>query len=297
MPVPFSWITVTLTCRVARGYNVKPIMRTMFYVSDRTAITAETIGHSLLAQFEGTTDYREVTIPYVDSLEKAAEVARRINAAATADGARPLVFSTLAEPESRAVIIQSDAHVLDLFHVFLEPIQHALDAKPLVKRSRSHRISNLSTYESRIGAIDFSLQHDDGARIKDYDKADLIMVGVSRSGKTPTCLYLAMQFGIRTANYPITEEDLANDALPEPVRPFPAKLHGLTIDPRRLASIREERRPGSRYASIEQCRLEVRQVESLFRARDIPYINTTNTSVEEIATRVVQTRGLERHAV
>ncbi|HXV65000.1 MAG TPA: pyruvate, water dikinase regulatory protein [Vicinamibacteria bacterium] len=272
-------------------------MRTMFYISDRTAITAETIGHSLLAQFAGTTDYREVTIPYVDSLEKAAQVVERINAAALEDGARPIVFSTLAEPESRRVIIQSDAHVLDLFHVFLEPIERALDAKPLITRTRSHRISNLSSYESRIGAIDFSLQHDDGARIKDYDKADLIMVGVSRSGKTPTCLYLAMQFGIRAANYPITEEDFESDTLPEPVRPYFEKVHGLTIDPKRLASIREERRPGSRYASVEQCRIEVRKAESLFRSLDIPFINTTSTSVEEIATRVVQTRGLERHAV
>jgi hypothetical protein len=272
-------------------------MRTMFYVSDRTAITAETIGHSLLAQFEGTTEYREVTIPYVDSLEKASAAAERINNAARADGERPLVFSTLAEPESRELIIRSDALVLDLFHVFLEPLQRTLNAAPVVKRTRSHRISNLSTYESRIAAIDFSLQHDDGARSRDYDKAEIIMIGVSRSGKTPTCLYLAMQFGFRAANYPITEEDIHSGKLPEPLKPFRGRLHGLTIDARRLASIREERRPGSRYASIEQCRMEVRQVESLFRAQDIPFINTTNMSVEEIATRVVQTRGMERHAV
>ncbi len=272
-------------------------MRTMFYISDRTAITAETIGHSLLAQFEGTTDYREVTIPYVDSLEKASAAAERINHAGQVDGERPLVFSTLAEPESRDIIIGSDALVLDLFHVFLEPLQRALKASPLLKRTRSHRISNLSTYESRIAAIDFSLQHDDGARIRDYDKAEIIMIGVSRSGKTPTCLYLAMQFGFRAANYPITEEDIVSGKLPEPIKAFRARLHGLTIDARRLASIREERRPGSRYASVEQCRLEVRQVESLFRSHDIPFINTTNMSVEEIATRVVQTRGMERHAV
>lgn len=272
-------------------------MRTMFYISDRTAITAETIGHSLLAQFEGTTEYREVTIPYVDSIAKARAAAERINAAGKADGQKPLVFSTLAEPGSRALIIESDAHVLDLFHVFLEPLQRALAATPLVKRSRSHRISNLSTYESRIAAIDFSLQHDDGARIRDYDKAEILLIGVSRSGKTPTCLYLAMQFGIRAANYPLTEEDIHSGKLPEPVGAHRERLHGLTIDAKRLASIRQERRPGSRYASIEQCRLEVRQVESLYRAHGIPYINTTNLSVEEIATRVVQSRGLERHGV
>ena len=266
----------------------------MFYVSDRTAITAETIGHSLLAQFEGITNYNEVTIPYVDTPEKATTVVEQINAAARRDSETPLVFSTMAEPTTRAQITQSRGLVLDLFHVFIEPLMQEFKAVPVVRRSRSHRISDMSSYELRIGAIDYSLQHDDGARVKDYDKADIIMVGVSRSGKTPTALYLAMQFGIRAANYPITEEDLGSSGLPVPLAPFPEKLHGLTIDPRRLASIREERRPGSRYAAIEQCRTEVRRVESLFKAFNIPFLNTTNTSVEEISTRVVQQRGLER---
>ena len=266
----------------------------MFYVSDRTAITAETIGHSLLAQFEGFQDYREVTIPYVDTPDKADEVVVQVNEASAADDESPIVFSTLAEPEARARIGTSNAIVLDLFEVFIERLQQTLGVEPVIKRTRSHRISNLSSYESRIGAIDYSLQHDDGARIKDYDKADIIMVGVSRSGKTPTCLYLAMQFGIRAANYPITEEDLDSSSLPDPVAPYRDRLHGLTIDAKRLASIREERRRGSRYASLEQCRAEVRKVEALFRSFNIPFINSTNTSVEEISTRVVQTRGLER---
>jgi len=269
----------------------------MFYVSDRTAITAETIGHSLLAQFEGITDYKEVTIPYIDTLAKAQEAVAEIDGAAAKDGEKPLVFSTLAEPETRSQIVGCKGLVLDLFHVFIEPLVEEFKQMPVTRRTRSHRISNLSTYEARVGAIDYSLQHDDGARIKDYDKADIIMVGVSRSGKTPTCLYLAMQFGIRAANYPITEEDLGSSTgLPSPVASFKERLHGLSIEPKRLASIREERRPGSRYASIEQCRSEVRRVESMFKQHRIPFINSTNTSVEEIATRVVQKRGLERHS-
>ncbi len=271
-------------------------MRTMFYVSDRTAITAETIGHSLLAQFEGITDYKEVTIPYVDTPTKAEKVVLQINAAAARDSDQPLVFSTLAEPATRATITNCQGLVLDLFEVFIKPLQEEFQAVPVVRRTRSHRLGNRSAYELRIGAIDYSLQHDDGARVKGYDKADLIMIGVSRTGKTPTCLYLAMQFGIRAANYPITEEDLGSSAsLPGPVAPFKDRLHGLTIEPKRLASIREERRPGSRYASIEQCRAEVRRVESMFKQHGIPFINSTNTSVEEISTRVVQKRGLERH--
>ena len=268
----------------------------MFYISDRTAITAETIGHSLLAQFEGTSAFGEVTIPYVDSPAKAREAVERINKAHETDGELPLVFSTLVEPESRALIIHANALVLDLFHVFLEPLQQALKAAPLIKTQRSHRISNMSSYESRISAIDYSLHHDDGAKTKQYDQADIIMIGVSRSGKTPTCLYLALQFGIRAANYPITEEDLSSHELPAPLRPHIDHIHGLTIQPRRLASIREQRRAGGRYSSLEQCRAEVKTVEKLYRSYRIPYINTTNMSVEEIATKVAQARGLDRHS-
>ena len=276
--------------------HMKSPTRTMFYISDRTAITAETIGHSLLAQFEGAIEYREVTIPYVDSPEKTEAAVRQIQKTHLEDGEVPLVFSTIAEPASRDRIINSEAFVLDLFHAFLEPLQNALQTEPMIKK-RAHRISNASAYEARIGAIDFSLLHDDGARTKDYDKAHVIMIGVSRTGKTPTCLYLAMQFGIRAANYPLTEEDLGSLELPQILKPHRDKLHGLTIDARRLASIRHERKRGSRYATIEQCRREVRNVESLYKALSIPYFNTTNTSVEEISTRVVQTRGLDRHSV
>ena len=271
-------------------------MRTIFYVSDRTAITAETIGHSLLAQFKGTS-YREITVPYVDTPDKALEVLTRINEVANEDGEMPVVFSTIAEPKSRTCIIESNALVLDLFHVFLEPIQHTLNAKPALTTIRSHRISNTTTYETRIDAIDFSLQHDDGAYVKHYEKAELIMIGVSRSGKTPTCLYLAMQFGIRAANYPLTEDDLLIPTLPKVLQPYESRLHGLSIDPRRLESIRRERRPNSPYASLDQCRLEVRSAETLFRSHGIPFVNTTNMSVEEIATMVVQVRGLDRHSL
>lgn len=270
--------------------------RTMFYISDRTAITAETIGHSLLAQFEGTSAFREVTIPYVDSPAKARQAVELINQAHANDDQTPLVFSTLVEPESRALIIEANALVLDLFHEFLEKLQRALKAAPLIKTQRSHRISNMSSYEARISAMDYSLQHDDGAKSKNYDQADIIMIGVSRSGKTPTCLYLALQFGIRAANYPITEEDLTSPQLPVPLRPYIDHLHGLTIQPRRLASIREQRRPGGRYSSLEQCRTEVKTVERLYRSYNVPYINTTDMSVEEIATKVAQARGLDRHS-
>ncbi|MGI8739384.1 MAG: posphoenolpyruvate synthetase regulatory kinase/phosphorylase PpsR [Gammaproteobacteria bacterium] len=270
-------------------------MRSVFFLSNRTAITAETLGHSLLAQFEGM-EFREFTIPYVDSREKAASVAEQIDRAADQDGRRPIVFSTLADPELRSLVVNSKGLILDLFHAFLNSLEMELEAKPLERGERSHRLTDAQKYESRMDAINFSLLHDDGAYTKHYDRSDLILVGVSRSGKTPTCLYLAIQFGIRAANYPITEEDLGQGALPRMLRPYVAKLYGLTTTPERLQGVRTARRPNSRYASLEQCAYEIKAVEDLYHAKSIPFLDTTTRSVEEIATRIVQETGLQRHA-
>ncbi len=269
--------------------------RTVFFLSNRTAITAETLGHSLLAQFKDM-DFEEITVPYIDSSEKAEQAVAQICDAAQQDQQKPIVFSTLAEPEIRRMITDcNDALVMDLFHAFLPHLEQELQIKPLLQKGRSHRISDVGKYESRIDAINFTLQHDDGAYTKHYDQSDIILIGVSRSGKTPTCLYLALQFGICAANYPITEEDLDSDTLPAPLRPYMHKLYGLTTDPQRLQDIRQERRPNSRYASLEQCRHEIRATEELFITQRVPYLNSSTMSVEEIATRIVEDRGLHRH--
>jgi [pyruvate, water dikinase]-phosphate phosphotransferase / [pyruvate, water dikinase] kinase len=270
-------------------------MRSVFFLSNGTAITAETLGHSLLAQFEGV-QFREFTIPYVDSADKAMRAAEQIDRAAAQDGARPIVFSTLVDPEIRAAVASAQGLLLDLFHAFLSPLEAELEAKPLGRGERSHRLTDVHRYEHRMEAINFALLHDDGAYARHYDQSDIILVGVSRSGKTPTCLYLALHFGIRAANYPITEEDLGQDALPRVLRPCVAKVYGLTTSPERLQSIRTARRPGSRYASMEQCRYEIHAVEQMYRSRGIPFLNTTTRSVEEIATRIVQDTGLQRHS-
>lgn len=269
-------------------------MRSVFFLSNRTAITAETLGHSLLAQFEDL-QYREFTVPYVDSRDKAASVAEQIDRAASQDANRPIVFSTLADSNIRGLIVGSRGLVLDLFHGFLAPLETELNAKPQERAERSHRLTDVHRYESRMEAINFALLHDDGAHTRQYDQSDIILIGVSRSGKTPTCLYLALQFGIRAANYPITEDDLGQGALPRMLRPYVAKLYGLTTTVQRLHKIRTARRPGSRYASMEQCRYEIRAVEDLYKTKGIPHLATTTRSVEEIATRIVQETGLQRH--
>ena len=265
----------------------------VFFLSNRTAITAETLGYSLLAQFPGV-DFSSITIPFVDEKSKAYKIVERINKEAELTGLQPIVISTMADEEISKIILSSKALVLDPFDRFLPDLENTLHAHSIHESGQSHRISNQTLYESRIDAIDFSLIHDDGATTKLYDKTDIIILGVSRSGKTPTCLYLALQFGIKAANYPITEEDMDSEDLPKHLRAHKHKLFGLTTDPNRLAHIREERRPGSRYASMDQCRYEVKAAEQMFEQYSVPYLNTTTMSIEEISTKIVEVAGLKR---
>ncbi len=268
-------------------------MRTIFFVSNRTAITAEAVGHSLLAQFTDL-KYRSITLPYIDSREKAKAVVDQIHNITAKEKMKPIVFSTLVEPDVRKVIFESNALVLDPFHAFLAPLESELHTSPLQKTGPSHRLTDLGKYDLRMDAVNFSLNHDDGVDPTHYNESDIILIGVSRSGKTPTCLYLALHFGIRAANYPLTDEVLNSDTLPETLRAFSSKLYGLTTNPQRLQKIRAERRPRSRYASPHQCRYELRAAEALFLANDVPFLNTANHSVEEIATRIVQDKDLQR---
>ena len=265
----------------------------VFFLSNRTAITAETLGSSLLAQFPGV-EFSSITIPFVDNKFKAEKIVERINSEAETLGLQPIVISTMADEEISKIILSSKALVLDPFDRFLPDLEATLHAHSIHESGKSHRISDQVLYESRIEAIDFSLIHDDGATIKSYDKTDIIILGVSRSGKTPTCLYLALQFGIKAANYPITEEDMDSEALPKHLQQYKNKLFGLTTDPNRLAHIREERRPNSRYASIDQCRYEVKAAEHMFEHFAVPYLNTTTMSIEEISTKIVEVAGLKR---
>ena len=263
------------------------MLRKVFFISDSTGITAETLGNALLAQFGGVE---------FDSDRGLAEAAvRSINAGAVGS-ARPLVFSTVTDAELAGIIGRSDALVLDLFTAFLPPLEEELQLGSTHAAGQYHGLINRDNYEGRIEAIDFALSHDDGASVQQYDVADVILVGVSRSGKTPTSIYLAMQFGIRAANYPLTTEDLDHHRLPRLLEPHVARLYGLTIDPQRLRQIRQSRRPDSRYASLAQCRKEVAEVEVMFRGLGVPYLDTTNSSVEEIASRVLQDTGLRRRS-
>jgi regulator of PEP synthase PpsR (kinase-PPPase family) len=271
----------------------KQIKRSVFFISDGTAITAETLGHSLLAQFPHV-NFDIHIIPYISSEEAAMNVVGEINQRADRDGQQPLVFDTLVDPYVRDIINTANAVNLDVFEGLIGKLSEVLGTPPTTLVGQTHAVTDSESYKSRIDAVHFALDNDDGARTRHYDKADLILIGVSRSGKTPTSIYLSLQFGIRVANYPLTEEDLDDNRLPAVLRPHKSKLFGLMIDAERLVAIRTERKANSRYASFSQCQMELRAVEGIYISEGIKYLNVSEMSIEEISTRVLQMTGLKR---
>jgi regulator of PEP synthase PpsR (kinase-PPPase family) len=252
------------------------------------------LGNSLLSQFEDI-EFQRVTIPFVDSPDKIAAVIEQINETAAREGKRPLVFSSVVDDAmSETLRRNTGALTLDLFQVFIAPLETELAAKSSHAAGRSHGIANSHEYFARMDAINFSQTHDDGAATRDLARAQVILVGVSRCGKTPTSLYLALQFGIRAANFPLTPDDFADRALPASLLPHKERLFGLTINAERLHKIREERRPGSKYAALENCRYEVRECEHLMEREAIPMLDTTAKSIEEIATTISYRAKLRR---
>ena len=260
--------------------------RTVFFVSDGTGITAETFGHSVLTQFD--LRFRQIRLPFIDTMDKAYEAARKINEAFAADGQRPIIFSTLVKNDLSAVIRKSSGMHMDLIQTFVAPLEQELGVKSTHTIGRSHNIVDSEEYKNRIEAINYSLAHDDGQSHKNLSSADVILVGVSRSGKTPTSLYLAMQYGIKAANYPLIPDDFERDKLPSALQEFKNKIFGLSITPERLSEIRNERRAGSKYAAIENCRYEVNEAEKMMKREGIRWLSSTTKSIEEISTTILQ---------
>ncbi len=270
-----------------------PPRRSAFFLSDRTGITIEMLGHSLLRQFENLS-FIEITLPYLDNAEKAAAVVAQINDRAILDGVRPLIFSTFVSPEIRSILNSANALHLDCFNIFITPLETELGVRSSHTVGRSHRVGDGVDYGQRIEAVRYTLEHDDGVSHRNWQQAGIILVGVSRSGKTPTCLYLALQFGICAANYPLIPEDFRYRRLPAELGNLRDKLFGFTTDPVRLHQIRNERKPDSEYASLRNCQYEVREAEALMRQEGIPYLDATNKSIEELATAVLHEAKLER---
>ena len=286
-------IKATIQNKDALNFANSQSLRSVFFISDGTAITSETLGRSILSQFPSV-PFETRVIPYVDTLDRADEAVNQINLAHQRDGVKPLVFDTIVDPVIRERINGADAFNLDIYEGLISKIADEIKVQPAPHTGHAHGDVDSENYKSRIDAVHFALDNDDGARTTHYDAADIILIGVSRSGKTPTSLYLALQFGIRAANYPLTEDDLYENSLPKALKPYRDKLFGLVIDTDRLVKIRNERRAGSRYASYQQCQQELRAIQGIYISQGIPNIDISTMSIEEIATRILQMTGLKR---
>jgi [pyruvate, water dikinase]-phosphate phosphotransferase / [pyruvate, water dikinase] kinase len=259
---------------------------TVFFLSDSTGITAETLGNTLLTQFPSRRLERR-TIPFITSVEQAHEVVAVIDKLA-AEGPRPIIFSTTVGNDIRAVLSQSRGHFFDLFGAHIGQLEHALHASASGQPGQAHGVGDAARYQSRMAAVEYAIEHDDGQSVRALERAELILIAPSRCGKTPTTMYLALQHGILAANFPLVEEDFASMSLPKPLQPFADKCFGLTSLPVRLSQIRQERRPGSDYASLGQCTFELRNAEDMYRVNQVPYVNSASMSVEEISATVLQ---------
>ena len=260
--------------------------RIVFIVSDGTGITAENFSQSILAQFEAT--FKHIRVPFVDSAEKAHDAVSSINQAASKYGVQPIVFTTLVNTELNKIVSNANGLILDMFQTFVAPLEQALGIKSTHAMNRLHHNADTEAYKNRIEAINYSLAHDDGQSNKNLAEADVILVGISRVGKTPTSLYLAMQYGMKAANYPLIPEDFERGQLPKDLIPHRSKIFGLMIDADRLSEIRNERRPGSNYAKLENCRYEINEATAMMKKESSPWVVTTSKSIEEIATTVLQ---------
>ena len=260
--------------------------RIVFIVSDGTGITAENFSQSILAQFDAT--FKHIRVPFVDSPDKAHDAVTTINQAASKYGVQPIVFTTLVNPQLNTIVGKANGLILDMFQTFVAPLESALGIKSTHAMNRLHHNADTEAYKNRIEAINYSLAHDDGQSNRNLAEADVILVGISRVGKTPTSLYLAMQYGMKAANYPLIPEDFERGQLPKDLAPYRNKIFGLMIDAERLSEILNERRPGSNYAKLENCRYEINEATSMMKKESIPWVATTSKSIEEIATTVLQ---------
>ena len=265
--------------------------RIVFFISDRTGITAEALGGSLLSQFEGL-NFTKIHLSFIDTLDKAYDAVKKVNSASLEAGEPALVFSTQINSEFRVMISESNCVFFDFFETFISKMERSLDLKSSHTAGKSHSVNHNNNYSNRMNSINFALGSDDGLGSKTYENADLILIGVSRSGKTPSCLFMALQYGINAANYPLIEQDLENTKLPESLQQYKHKLFGLTINPIRLQKIRDERRSNSNYASLKQCQNEVKRAEDLYHTNNISFIDTTQISIEEISAKIINKLSL-----
>ncbi len=266
--------------------------RPVFIVSDRTGVTAGTMTHTLLSQFPNI-EFERHTIPFIDADDKLKSTIKQINHAYETHKVKPLVFTSFIDSKYIREFEKSEGVVIDLFKPFIDDLERHLHSDSSHEIGQAHGIVQEHDYMHRMDAINFSMQYDDGVKTGDYHKADLILVGVSRAGKTPTSLYMALHYGLYTANYPLADDDFEAGKLPDDLIDSRDKLFGLSIDPFQLQKIRQKRRADSQYSSLSQCQKEVRQAQQFFRRYRIPHTDSTTMSIEELASLIVHRMNLE----
>ena len=273
-----------------RAESAPVARRAVFFVSDSTGITAETLGSALLVNFPAVV-FEQHTIPFVDSPVRAAEVVAEV-ARADAAGLSPLVFTTIKQAALRDQLAAARGVTVDLLAGHLRELEAALDIRASERLGQFHGVGDVERYHERMRAVEYAIEHDDGQSLRALELAEVIIIAPSRCGKTPTIMYLALQYGVLVANYPLTDDDFPTETLPRPISPYATRCFGLTTTPLRLSQVRSERRPRSRYASLEQCTLELRRAEDLYRRNGIPFLNSSAKSVEEMSAVILQTMKL-----
>jgi [pyruvate, water dikinase]-phosphate phosphotransferase / [pyruvate, water dikinase] kinase len=276
---------------VENAFMTNDDLRPVYFLSDSTGITAETLGNTLLTQFPAN-KFDRITVPFVTTAEQARTVVGTIDKLA-ATGLRPIVFSTAVSSDIRQVLATCKGIIVDLIGTHVGQLEQALGSQASGEPGRAHGLGNAERYQSRMAAVEYAMEHDDGQSLRALEKAQVILVAPSRCGKTPTTMYLALQHGIFAANFPLVDEDFGREGLPKPLRPFVSKCFGLSSNPLRLSQIRTERRRGSSYASLRQCGFELRSAEQLYVSHRIPYLNSATVSVEEMAATILQRMNLK----
>ncbi len=262
----------------------------VYYISDSTGILATNLGQALLCQFPEI-NFHEEHLPFIRTVEEARQALAYI--LESSGGRRPIVFSTIMDREIMAVFDVPEVEFFDAYELFLSRLEECLEARALRVPGFSRQADNV-TMARRVEAIHFTLDHDDGVRPSEYDQAQVILLGVSRTGKTPASVYLATQLGLKVANFPLTGDTLARGQLPEGVLGNLRRAVGLTTRPEVLQQVRRKRYPDSRYASLTTCIDEIEQAKRVFARYRLPVVDTAGKSIEEIATQVLQELGISK---
>ena len=266
------------------------MVRAVFFLSDGTGITAETLGNTLLTQFPDA-EFERHTIPFIGNENLAHAAVERINATQIG-GELPILFSTTVDESIRRILKSAKGHLFDLFDQNLEALEQALGSQRASKLGLAHGMADLGKYQSRMAAVEYAIEHDDGQSVRALGIAEVILVAPSRCGKTPTSMYLALQHGIRTANFPLVDEDYNTQQIPNSLMPYVNQAFGLVSSALQLHKVRTERRANSKYASLEQCAYEIQSSKKLFETHNIPYLDSSNKSIEEISATILSTRGI-----